>query len=80
MTSIDSKTLSLIQNLLNSNEDQLQGLIRIAKQSSAEMAIFPLQDLLKIGEEGRMNTPGTTEGNWKWKIEWKHIKNFNKLL
>ena len=80
LNSIDSKTFNLVKELLNSDDDPLQGLIRIAKQSPAEMAIFPLQDLLNIGKEGRMNTPGTTEGNWNWKIEWKYIKKCNKLL
>ncbi|MEQ9067878.1 MAG: 4-alpha-glucanotransferase [Gimesia chilikensis] len=27
----------------------------------------PLQDLLNLGEEARMNTPGSCEGNWRWR-------------
>ena len=38
--------------------------IRLAMSSSADMAIIPLQDVLALGEEHRMNIPGTTEGNW----------------
>ena len=38
--------------------------IRLALSSSADMAIIPLQDVLALGTEHRMNIPGTTEGNW----------------
>ena len=39
-------------------------LIRLAMASSANTAIIPLQDVLALGTEHRMNIPGTTEGNW----------------
>lgn len=42
-------------------------LIRLAWSSPAGLAIAPLQDLLNLGAEGRMNLPGTTEGNWRWR-------------
>lgn len=45
-------------------------LIRSALASPARWAIVPLQDLLALGAEHRMNTPGTTEGNWGWRFEW----------
>ncbi|MCK5345953.1 MAG: 4-alpha-glucanotransferase, partial [Candidatus Heimdallarchaeota archaeon] len=35
--------------------------------SAANMAIIPLQDLLRLGIEARMNTPGTTGNNWEWR-------------
>ncbi|MBQ2879362.1 MAG: 4-alpha-glucanotransferase, partial [Anaerotignum sp.] len=38
--------------------------IRLALSSSADLAIIPLQDVLALGTEHRMNIPGTTEGNW----------------
>ena len=38
--------------------------IRLALASSADLAIIPLQDVLALGAEHRMNIPGTTEGNW----------------
>src|SRR5690606_40273686 len=44
-----------------------------ALASVAETAIFPLQDLLGLGTEARMNTPGTAEGNWTWRFEWDQI-------
>jgi 4-alpha-glucanotransferase len=42
-------------------------LIRLAMMSVAHTAIFPLQDVLGIGSEGRMNTPGRASGNWGWR-------------
>ncbi len=42
-------------------------LVRLAWSSVADLAIAPLQDLLGIGNEGRMNTPGAASGNWGWR-------------
>ncbi|MEO8495812.1 MAG: 4-alpha-glucanotransferase [Planctomycetota bacterium] len=42
-------------------------LIRLALASVADLAIFPLQDLLGLGSEARMNTPGEPDGNWTWR-------------
>ncbi|MEY4297278.1 MAG: 4-alpha-glucanotransferase [Cyanobacteriota bacterium] len=43
-------------------------LLELALRSSAELAVVPLQDLLELGDEARFNTPGTTEGNWGWRL------------
>ncbi|MGL4791004.1 MAG: 4-alpha-glucanotransferase [Anaerotignaceae bacterium] len=42
-------------------------LIRLAMASPAEMAIFPLQDVLCLGTKARMNEPSTEENNWQWR-------------
>jgi 4-alpha-glucanotransferase len=42
-------------------------LIRLAWSSVAALAIAPLQDLLNLGPESRMNVPGSAEGNWAWR-------------
>jgi len=42
-------------------------LMRLAWSSPAALAIAPLQDLLNLGEEARMNVPGRAEGNWSWR-------------
>ncbi len=54
-------------------EEVLPALTRAALASVAELAILPLQDLLSLGSEARMNTPGTTSGNWRWSFEWDQI-------
>jgi 4-alpha-glucanotransferase len=43
-------------------------LIRQAYRTVARLVIIPAQDILGYGAEFRMNTPGTTEGNWRWKL------------
>jgi 4-alpha-glucanotransferase len=42
-------------------------LLRLAWSSDAGLAIAPLQDLLNLGSEARINLPGTAEGNWCWR-------------
>ena len=44
-------------------------LIQTALNSVAQLAIIPAQDLMGLGSEARMNTPGTTGGNWQWQLE-----------
>lgn len=44
-------------------------LIRAVWASVADTAITPLQDLLGIGTEGRMNLPASTSGNWFWRFK-----------
>jgi 4-alpha-glucanotransferase len=44
-------------------------LIRMAYESRAAVAIVPAQDVLGLGSEARMNTPGRGEGNWSWRLE-----------
>lgn len=42
--------------------------IRLASMSVANTTIVPMQDILGLGSEARMNLPGTTEGNWCWRF------------
>jgi 4-alpha-glucanotransferase len=42
--------------------------IRLALASVADTAIFPLQDVLGLGSESRMNRPGVGDGNWEWRF------------
>lgn len=42
-------------------------LLRLVWGSVANWAICPLQDLLELGSQARMNTPGTARGNWIWR-------------
>ncbi len=43
-------------------------MIEVVFRSGADLAIVPLQDVLGLGSEARMNTPGTMEGNWAWRF------------
>src|SRR6185295_19245582 len=43
-------------------------MIRVAMDSPARVAIIPMQDLLGLGSEARMNTPSEPDGNWEWRM------------
>jgi 4-alpha-glucanotransferase len=47
--------------------------IRAAFSSVADTAIVPLQDVLGLGNEGRMNLPSTYSGNWNWRCQEKDL-------
>jgi 4-alpha-glucanotransferase len=48
-------------------QDTALALMQLAWSSSAALAIVPLQDVLNLGAEARMNVPGRSEGNWRWR-------------
>ena len=48
-------------------------MIHAALESKARLAIVPLQDLLGLDSRHRMNTPGTTVGNWQWRFDWSAV-------
>jgi 4-alpha-glucanotransferase len=50
------------------SKDVHWGFIRLALQSVANTAIFPIQDILGLGSSARMNRPATTAGNWAWRM------------
>jgi 4-alpha-glucanotransferase len=50
-------------------------LIELAEKSPAQLAIIPMQDVLGLGQEARMNTPATTQGNWAWRFEPPSLQN-----
>lgn len=56
-------------------------LLRLAWSSVAALAIAPLQDLLNLGAEGRMNLPGSTDAHWRWRCtdEMLHSPTFQRL-
>ncbi|WP_322818174.1 4-alpha-glucanotransferase [Tepidiforma sp.] len=49
-------------------------LISTALHSIAETAIVPMQDLLALDSEHRMNHPGRAEGNWTWRFAWEQVQ------
>jgi 4-alpha-glucanotransferase len=48
--------------------DIVWDMIRAAFSSVAELAMVPMQDVLCLDSGSRMNTPGTSEGNWRWRV------------
>jgi 4-alpha-glucanotransferase len=49
-------------------------LMRAACASVADTAIHPLQDILGLGTECRMNFPGKSEGYWEWRFSWDQVQ------
>lgn len=48
-------------------------MIRLALDSPARLAIAPMQDFLGLGSEARLNIPGTTLNNWRWRVSEKQL-------
>ncbi len=57
----------------HSREEMPWPLIRAACESVARLAIMPMQDVLMLGSEHRMNLPGTVRGNWSWRLDWGQV-------
>lgn len=55
-------------------DDPAWTLIRLALNSVARVAIVPMQDVLRLGDEARMNTPGMATGNWGWRMTWEQLE------
>ena len=51
----------------NGNDEAAHALMNLAWSSRAALAMAPLQDLLNLGKDARMNVPGRAEGNWAWR-------------
>lgn len=50
-------------------EEVPEAMIRLALESSSEIAIIPMQDILELSDEARMNTPSVARGNWTWRLK-----------
>ena len=72
---LDEHTRKLMHDYLAIPDDDAMPwpLIRTALASVACLAVVPVQDVLSLGQGERMNTPGTTEGNWSWRFEWSQL-------
>ena len=54
---------------LASSGELRKALVRCAVASAAETAVIPMQDILGVGDEGRMNAPSTVGTNWTWRFD-----------
>lgn len=63
-----------VQKYLNYyGNDIVYELIRLAYASVANIVVIPMQDILNLGGEARMNFPGKLGGNWMWRFTWEQI-------
>ncbi|MEJ2692047.1 MAG: 4-alpha-glucanotransferase [Candidatus Thiodiazotropha sp.] len=74
-TSLDDTERELVDDYLgHSREVMPWPMIRCALASRAALAMIPMQDALGLDGVHRMNTPGTTRGNWGWRFHWEDIE------
>lgn len=57
-------------------DDMVQKLIKTAYASAADIVIIPMQDVLNLGGEARMNFPGKPGGNWTWRFTWQQVPDY----
>ncbi len=66
--SLDAKAKARVLDYLGGTAEEVSGsMIRAAYTSVADLAVAPLQDVLDLGSEARMNVPGVARGNWSWR-------------
>lgn len=71
MKTAPKKSVKFAKEYLNLTREEGYnwGLMRGAWSSVGDLAIVPMQDLLDVGTEGRMNTPSTLGDNWQWRAK-----------
>ncbi len=74
LNSAKQKEKKMIKKYLGEGEQALQNAIEMVWASTARLAVLPMQDLLGLGTEARMNIPGTATGNWGWRFDWNNVK------
>jgi 4-alpha-glucanotransferase len=58
-----------VRSYLGANDGDIHwAMIRAAQSSVATLSVVPLQDILGLGSEARMNVPSRREGNWRWRF------------
>jgi 4-alpha-glucanotransferase len=65
----DEERASVLRYIGTDGSRIARDLARLAHQSVATAAIIPLQDLLELGSEARMNVPGRPDANWTWRYQ-----------
>ena len=63
-----SERKSALRYLGTDGREAVWSVIRLVLSSVAGTAIVPMQDALGLGSEARMNTPASTENNWRWRM------------
>ncbi|MGQ7869195.1 4-alpha-glucanotransferase [Sunxiuqinia sp. sy24] len=66
--------LNIRRYFYRSRRRTVDSIIEATWGSVAELAIMPMQDLLRLDGKGRMNVPGVAGGNWEWRFEWRQLR------
>jgi 4-alpha-glucanotransferase len=79
--SIDKKERRQLRKYIQGSKKQfVRNFIEVAWASAAQTAIIPMQDVLGLDSEARMNTPGVAVGNWNWRFIWPQIRQNHKVF
>ena len=70
---IDKERRTILDYVKTDGHEIQWDMIGVAMKSKANTAIVPLQDILGLGSSARMNIPGTTGGNWRWRFTWDQL-------
>ena len=65
---LDTDAKRRIKDKYKFSEDPSWSLIEIGMSTNANLFIAPIQDILSLDDTSRLNRPGTTKNNWKWKL------------
>lgn len=65
----EAEKKSALRYLKSTEADVVSAMVRSVWSSVAGCAIIPMQDLLELGPEARMNYPGRAQGNWEWRLQ-----------
>ncbi|MFH0879668.1 MAG: 4-alpha-glucanotransferase, partial [Lentisphaerota bacterium] len=65
---IDRERRAVLEYLRTDGHEITWDLIELAMKSNANTVVFPLQDVMGLGSEARMNVPGVEGGNWRWRF------------
>ena len=68
-TEVERANVQVYLQGIEHDGDIVWAMIKAAARSVANLCIFPLQDVLHLGSEARMNTPAAGAGNWTWRYE-----------
>ncbi|MGD9613209.1 MAG: 4-alpha-glucanotransferase [Kiritimatiellia bacterium] len=70
---IDAERKMILDYLGTDGREIHWDLIGLGSRSNANTFVVPLQDLLGLGSEARMNVPGVAGGNWQWRFRWEQL-------
>jgi 4-alpha-glucanotransferase len=74
-SNISDQEKAFAKHYLHSDGHDIQwDMMRAISSSVANIVIFPLQDVLGLSGEHRMNRPGLSTGSWEWRFSWDQVK------
>ena len=79
---LDDNSKKRIKDEYKFSENPSWSLIEIGMSTDANLFIAPIQDILSLDDSSRLNRPGTTKNNWRWKLNrpLNEIEDNNKIF